>query len=96
MKYVNKKIKKLFELVQKEKVQMKKLSDEELQMKSEEFKKRIAKGESLNSLLPEAFALVCEADRRILGMDPYDVQILGGIALHLCYLAEMNTGEGKP
>lgn len=95
MKYVNKKIKKLFELVQKEKVQMKKLSDEELQMKSEEFKKRIAKGESLNSLLPEAFALVCEADRRILGMDPYDVQILGGIALHLCYLAEMNTGEGK-
>ena len=95
MKYINKKIKKLFELVQKEKVQMKKLSDEELQKKTDEFKARLSKGESLNSLLPEAFALVCEADRRILGMDPYDVQILGGIALHLCYLAEMNTGEGK-
>lgn len=95
MKYINKKIKKLFELVQKEKVQMKKLSDEELQKKTDEFKARLSKGESLNSLLPEAFALVCEADHRILGMDPYDVQILGGIALHLCYLAEMNTGEGK-
>ena len=95
MKYINKKIKKLFELVQKEKVQMKKLSDEELQKKTDEFKARLSKGESLNSLLPEAFALVCEANRRILGMDPYDVQILGGIALHLCYLAEMNTGEGK-
>lgn len=60
-----------------------------------EFKKRLAEGESLDDILPEAFAAICEADERILGMTPYDVQILGGIALHLGYLAEMNTGEGK-
>lgn len=60
-----------------------------------EFKQRLAEGESLDSLLPEAFAAVCEADERILGMAPYDVQILGAIALHQGYLAEMNTGEGK-
>lgn len=95
MKYANKRIRSLFEKVKKEKIQIKKLSDEQLQNKTNEFKERLLKGESLDSLLPEAFALVCEADRRILGMDPYDVQILGGIALHLCYLAEMNTGEGK-
>lgn len=72
-----------------------KLTDEQLQAKTGEFKRRIAKGESLNKLLPEAFAVVCEADKRILGMRPYDVQIMGGIALHYAYLAEMNTGEGK-
>lgn len=59
------------------------------------FKKRLESGESLDDILPEAFAAICEADRRILGMAPYDVQILGGIALHQGYLAEMNTGEGK-
>lgn len=63
--------------------------------KTEEFRRRIAKGTSTNHILPEAFAVVCEADRRILGMEPYDCQILGGIAMHYGYLAEMNTGEGK-
>ena len=52
-------------------------------------------GESLDDILPEAFAAICEADKRVLGKSPYDVQILGGIALHQGYLAEMNTGEGK-
>ena len=55
----------------------------------------MAEGETTDDLLPEAFAVCCEADYRVLGMFPFDVQILGGIALHLCYLAEMNTGEGK-
>ena len=71
------------------------LTDEELSHLTAEFKERLAEGESLDDLLPEAFAAICEADYRILGMAPYDVQVLGGIALHQGYLAEMNTGEGK-
>lgn len=71
------------------------LSNEALQAKTAEFKKRIREGASTESILPEAFAVVCEADKRILGMMPYDCQIIGAIALHYCYLAEMNTGEGK-
>lgn len=71
------------------------LSDEQLAHRTVEFKERLASGESLDDLLPEAFAAICEADNRILGMMPFDVQILGGIALHQGYLAEMNTGEGK-
>ena len=71
------------------------LSDYELKNKTNEFKRRLAEGETTDDLLPEAFAVCCEADYRVLGMFPYDVQILGGIALHLCYLCEMNTGEGK-
>ena len=63
--------------------------------KTLEFKERLKNGETTDDILPEAFAVCCEADYRVLGMFPYDVQILGGIALHLCYLAEMNTGEGK-
>lgn len=74
---------------------MEKFTDEELAGLTPKFKKRLAKGESLDDILPEAFAAICEADKRILGMKPYDVQILGGIALHQGYLAEMNTGEGK-
>ena len=74
---------------------MKLLDDGELSHLTVEFKERLAGGESLDALLPEAFAAICEADERILGMAPYDVQILGGIALHKGYLAEMNTGEGK-
>ncbi|MCR2048545.1 accessory Sec system translocase SecA2 [Acetatifactor muris] len=74
---------------------MKELSDEELSHLTVEFRERLAGGESLDDLLPEAFAAICEADWRILGMAPYDAQILGGIALHKGYLAEMNTGEGK-
>lgn len=71
------------------------LTDAQLQGKTAEFRARIRRGESTDHLLPEAFAAVCEADRRVLGMAPFDTQILGAIALHQCYLAEMYTGEGK-
>ncbi len=74
---------------------MEALSDEELAAKTLEFSARYEGGESLDKLLPEAFAAMCEADKRVLGMFPFDVQILAGIALHKGYLAEMNTGEGK-
>ncbi len=71
------------------------LSDEALQAKTAEFKLRIEKGESLDSILPEAFATVREAADRVLGMRPYFVQLMGGIALHQGRIAEMGTGEGK-
>ena len=71
------------------------LSDTELSHLTVEFKERLAEGETLDDILPEAFAAICEADFRILGMAPFDVQVLGGIALHQGCLAEMNTGEGK-
>lgn len=71
------------------------LSDEQLKKKTDEFRQRIQEGESTDALLPEAFAAVCEADYRVLGLYPYDTQILGAIALHKCCLAEMYTGEGK-
>lgn len=77
------------------KEQMAVLSDEALSHLTIEFKKRLAKGETLDELLPEAYAAICEADYRILGKFPYDVQILGGIAVHQGNLIEMNTGEGK-
>ncbi len=75
--------------------QMEELSDEELAHLTVEFRERLKWGESLDEILPEAFAAICEADYRILGMAPYDVQVLGGVALHQGYLTEMNTGEGK-
>lgn len=75
--------------------QMASLSDEELSHLTVTFKERLAEGETLDDILPEAFAAICEADYRILGMAPFDVQVLGGIALHQGCLAEMNTGEGK-
>ncbi len=75
--------------------QMKALEDEELSQLTVQFKERLREGESLDDILPEAYAAICEADYRILGKYPYDVQILGGIALHQAYLAEMGTGEGK-
>ncbi|MDX9913814.1 MAG: preprotein translocase subunit SecA, partial [Candidatus Moranbacteria bacterium] len=71
------------------------LTDEELKAKTTEFKERIKKGESLDSLLPEAFAVVREASKRITGERHYDVQLLGGIVLHQGKIAEMKTGEGK-
>lgn len=74
---------------------MEQLSDDELKAKTSDFRQRFEAGESLDSMLPEAFAAMCEADKRVLGMFPFDVQILAGIALHRGYLAEMNTGEGK-
>ena len=71
------------------------LSDEQILAKTDEFKGRLAKGESLDDLLPEAFANVREAAQRAMGMRPYDVQIMGGIFLHQGKIAEMKTGEGK-
>ena len=72
-----------------------KMSDEELQGMTVEFKERLANGESLDDLMPEAFATVREAARRVLGQRHFDVQIMGGAALHLGNIAEMKTGEGK-
>ena len=74
---------------------MESLSDQELSAKTVEFRRRLAKGETLDDLLVEAFAVVREADRRILGMFPYDVQVMGGIVIHEGNVAEMSTGEGK-
>ncbi|MGA4985504.1 preprotein translocase subunit SecA [Streptomyces cellulosae] len=71
------------------------LSDAELRALTDEYKQRYADGESLDDLLPEAFATVREAARRVLGQRHYDVQIMGGAALHMGYVAEMKTGEGK-
>ena len=72
-----------------------KLSDEELRNKTQEFKKRLTSGETLDDLLPEAFAAVREAAKRTLGQRHYDVQLIGGIVLHNGMIAEMKTGEGK-
>lgn len=74
---------------------MQKLSDEELKSKTDEFKKRIQDGESLESILPEAFAVCREASWRVLGMKHYKVQLIGGMVLHQGRIAEMRTGEGK-
>jgi preprotein translocase subunit SecA len=71
------------------------LSDEALRAKTDEFKKRLAAGETLDDILPEAFAVVREAAKRTLGQRHYDVQLMGGAALHLGNIAEMRTGEGK-
>ncbi|MDM7456293.1 MAG: preprotein translocase subunit SecA [Tepidimonas sp.] len=71
------------------------LSDEQLQAKTAEFRQRLANGESLDALLPEAFATVREASKRVMGMRHFDVQLMGGIALHQGKIAEMRTGEGK-
>ncbi len=74
---------------------VKKLNDSDFTNKTQEFKERLSKGETLDDLLPEAFALVREASRRAIGMRPFDVQIIGAIALHEGKVAEMKTGEGK-
>ncbi|NZA28365.1 preprotein translocase subunit SecA [Luteimonas sp. SJ-92] len=75
--------------------QMQALTDAELQAKTPEFRQRVADGESLDKLLPEAFAVCREASRRVLGMRHYDVQLIGGMVLHMGKIAEMRTGEGK-
>lgn len=95
MNKIDKKLHFLLGKVKEECKKVKNLSDYELKNKTNEFKRRLSAGETTDDLLSEAFAVCCEADYRVLGMFPFDVQILGGIALHLCYLAEMNTGEGK-
>ena len=91
-------VKRIMPLVEKTeslRPQMQKLTDEELREKTGEFKQRLAKGETLDDLLPEAFAAVREAALRVLGMEHYRVQIIGGIILHQGRIAEMRTGEGK-
>lgn len=95
MNKIDKKLHFLLGKVKEECKKVKELSDYELKNKTLEFKERLNNRETTDDILPEAFAVCCEADYRVLGMFPYDVQILGGIALHLCYLCEMNTGEGK-
>jgi len=71
------------------------LSDDQLRSKTDAFKERLSKGESLDDLLPEAFAAVREASVRVLGMRHFDVQLIGGVVLHQGRIAEMKTGEGK-
>src|SRR5215212_5131570 len=71
------------------------LTDAELREKTNEFRQRYGDGESLDELLPEAFAVVREGAKRTLGQRPFDVQLMGGAALHLGQIAEMRTGEGK-
>ena len=75
--------------------EMEKLHDSDLRAKTDEFRERLAGGETIDELLPEAFAVVREVSRRTLGMRPFDVQIMGGIVLHEGKIAEMKTGEGK-
>ena len=75
--------------------EFKALSDSDLRAKTDEFKARLQNGETLDDILPEAFATVREASRRVLGLFPYPVQIIGGIVLHQGRIAEMKTGEGK-
>jgi preprotein translocase subunit SecA len=74
---------------------MQALSDEQLRAKTQEFKDRLAKGETLDQLMEEAFAVVREAARRVLGQRHFDVQLVGGMILHQGGIAEMRTGEGK-
>ena len=89
------KVKKILHQINLKKEEMASLTDDELAGKTQEFKERLTAGESLDDLLVEAFAVVREADKRILGMFPYDVQVMGGIVIHQGNVAEMNTGEGK-
>ena len=90
-----KRIMPLVDKIEKMRPEMMALSDAELQAKTPEFKKRLAEGAKLDDLLPEAFAVAREATRRVIGTEHYRVQIIGGIILHQCRIAEMKTGEGK-
>ncbi len=96
--YSEKEVKRVMPLVEKInslEESISKLSDEKLRKKTDEFKKRLSKGETLDDLLPEAFAVVREASKRVLGLRHFDVQLIGGIILHQGRIAEMKTGEGK-
>ena len=96
--YSEKEVKRVMPIVQKInglEEEISALSDNELKNKTVEFKERIQKGETLDELLPEAFAVVREASKRVLGMRHFDVQLIGGIILHQGRIAEMKTGEGK-
>src|SRR3989339_760799 len=85
----------LVEKINSLEVEMEKLSLDQLKNKTIEFKERLAKGETLNDLLPEAFAVVRETSKRVTGMRHFDVQLIGGITLHRGQISEMRTGEGK-
>ena len=96
--YSEKEVKRVMPIVDKInglETEISKLSDEELTGKTQEFKKRLNEGETLDDILPEAFAVVREASKRVLGMRHFDVQLIGGIILHQGRIAEMKTGEGK-
>lgn len=88
-------LKKILAKVKSFESEMAGLSDADLRKKTQEFKEKLAAGETLDGLLPEAYAVVREADKRVLGMFPYDVQVMGAIVLHKGNVAEMATGEGK-
>ncbi len=96
--YSDKEIKKIMPIVNKInslEPEIEALSDEELRAKTDEFKARLADGATLDDILPEAFAVVREASKRVLGLRHFDVQLIGGIVLHQGRIAEMKTGEGK-
>ena len=90
-----KRIRSTVDLIESMQPQMHALSDEELKGKTEEFKKRLADGETLDDIMPEAYAVVREAGKRVLGMEHFRVQLIGGVILHQGRIAEMRTGEGK-
>jgi preprotein translocase subunit SecA len=90
-----KRFKKVVTQINKLEESFSKLSDDELSAKTNEFRERVSKGESLDALLPEAFATVREGSRRVMGMRHFDVQLIGGMVLHEGKIAEMRTGEGK-
>ena len=89
------KLNKIVDEIEKLETTISKLNDKELKQKTSEFKERLKQGESLDDILVEAFAVVREASKRVLGMKQYRVQLIGGIVLHQGKIAEMRTGEGK-
>ena len=90
-----KRIEPLVQKIENLRPSMVELSDEQLRAKTEEFKKRLTEGETLDDILPEAYAAVREGARRALGMEPFRVQLIGAIILHQGRISEMRTGEGK-
>ncbi len=90
-----KRIRPIVDSIEAMRPKMQALSDEELRGKTEEFKKRLSEGETLDDIMPEAYAVVREAGKRVLGMEHFRVQLIGGIILHQGRIAEMRTGEGK-
>ena len=96
--YSEKEVKRIMPIVRKInelEPDIEKLSDNELRGKTDELKKKLQEGKTLDDILPEAFAVVREASKRVLGMRHFDVQLIGGIILHQGRIAEMKTGEGK-
>ena len=90
-----KKVEKIVDVIESYDGQMQQLSDDELRAKTDEFKGRLAEGETLDDILPEAFAVCREAAWRSLGMKHFRVQLIGGVVLHQGRISEMKTGEGK-